>query len=119
MVFSALKRNADPIASEAHSNEPRRSFFQALKTQLTGKVVIVVAVCLPSPQDQPVYEPVPKEQASRRVEEKPDTEHAIPFSKPERGANRPQNINVHRGHEQARKKMRQDASGKLFDGNRD
>src|SRR3954447_10704653 len=59
------------------------AFFQALKTQLTGKVVIVVAVCLPGPQDQPVYKPVPKKQASQRVEEKPDTEHAIPFSNPE------------------------------------
>src|SRR5437660_853609 len=88
-------------------------FFQTLQTQLTGNIVIVIAICLPGSQNQPIDEPVPKKQASQRIDKNSDTRQAIPFSNPERGAKHPQKINVHRRHQQARKEMRQNSSGKL------
>src|SRR3954452_3088633 len=71
------------------------AFLQALEAQLTGKVMIVIAICLPSSQDQPIVEPVPEKQALQRIEEKLDAEHALPIIDPERGANCPQQVNAH------------------------
>src|SRR5215470_3300779 len=91
-------------------------FFQTLQTQLTGYIVIVIAICLPGSQNQPIVEPVPEKQASQRIDKNPNARQAIPFSNPKRGAKRPQKINVHGRHQQARKEMRQNSPGKLLVG---
>ena len=68
---------------------------QTLETQLTDDVVFVIAIGLPGSEDQPVVEPVPEKHASQRSDEHSDTRQAIPFNKPERGANRTQKVNIH------------------------
>src|SRR5262249_7387379 len=94
-------------------------FFQTLQSQLIGNIAIVILICLPGSQNQPIVEPVPEKEASQRIDKKPDTKQAIPFSNPERGAKRPQKVGVCRRHQQARKEMRQNSSAKLFAGNGD
>jgi hypothetical protein len=51
------------------------------------------------------------------MDKKADTYQATPFTDAEDSANHPQKINVHTDHQQARKEMRQNSSGKLLAGN--
>src|SRR5882757_4132567 len=93
--------------------------FQTLQTQLTGNIAIVVMMCLPGPQNQPIDEPVPQKQASQRIDENLATKQAIPFTNPDRGTDSSQDINVHRRHQQAWKEMRQNSPTKLLARNGD
>src|SRR5579883_504659 len=92
-------------------------FFQTLEAQLGGKVAIVIAICLPRSEDQPVNEPVPDEHSSQRIEKKTETKQAVPLADPECGANCSQEIDVHGRHQQAREEMGQNSPGELSGGN--
>src|SRR5215510_12040467 len=56
--------------------------FQTLQTQFSGNIVIVIVICLPASQNQPIDEPVPEKHASQRIDKKADTRPAIPLNNP-------------------------------------
>src|ERR1041384_4026446 len=92
----------------------REVFLQTLQTHLSGNIVIVIVICLPGAQNQPIDEPVPEKHAPQRLDKKPDSSQAIPFTNSERGAYRPQEINIHSRHKRARKKRPQTPPPRLL-----
>src|SRR5277367_2358119 len=115
-----VQRIEKKMRLQLHSKRVQTSLgevpFQPLQAQLTGNIVLVIVMCLPGSQNQPIDEPVPEKHASQRIGKNPDTSKAAPFIHPEGGANCPQKINVHRRHQQAGKQMRENSSGKLLAG---
>src|SRR5215467_11146984 len=95
------------------------TFFQTLQTQLTSNIVIVIPICSPGSQNQPIGDPVPEKHALQGIDKDPDIEQAMPFTNAEHGAKARQNINVQRRDQKARKEMPQNSPGKFLAGNGD
>src|SRR5580698_10513227 len=93
-----VQRIEEKMRIELHSERVKTSLgevhFETLETQHSGNIVIVIAICLPGSQNQPVDEPVPEKHALQRINQKPDARQPTPLTHPERGANCLQKIDV-------------------------